>query len=179
VMSWSLTDHLPAIDQRLEFYRQSDEKILGRLTSLDQRQIARLCLESRQLAGVFHGLTPVQLAAREGCRIIEESFSIAAGRLQLMGECDFAPGRPPQILINRGAIDRVSRLALAQVGSSSAEWFQPSCLVDLTIAHELHHPLTRQAVTPVSELGAHIFVRAFTAWPFSPLLLHVLLQKDP
>jgi hypothetical protein len=186
-MRWRQPEDLRTIEQLLDFYRQADEAILGELTDLDRTAISRLSAESRQLAAAYAGLAPRQLAARCGWPIIEESLTVAAGRLHLLGECSFAPGRQPRLLINRRAIDAVSRHALKLVGDADSAWFSPAALDDLTIAHELHHLLTGhlltghlltgQAATSLNEQGAHIFARALTGWPFSPLVLPALLQR--
>lgn len=171
-------EDLRTIDDLLDFYRRADETILPRLTSLDQRALAQVCRDSRRLAEA-RGHSARQLALRHGYRIIEESFSVAGGRIQLMGECSFAPGQPAVILINRAAIDLVSRRTLQLVGRSEAAWFATAWLDDLTIAHELYHLLTGASASPLTELGAHVFARALTKWPFSPLLLPALLQRPP
>ena len=186
-MRWRQPEDLRTIEQLLDFYRQADEAILGELTDLDRTAISRLSAESRQLAAAYAGLAPRQLAARCGWPIIEESLTVAAGRLHLLGECSFAPGRQPRLLINRRAIDAVSRHALKLVGDADSAWFSPAALDDLTIAHEIHHLLTGhlltghlltgQAATSLNEQGAHIFARALTGWPFSPLVLPALLQR--
>ena len=181
-MRWHQPEDLRTIEQLLDFYRQADEAILGELTDLDRTAISRLSAESRQLAAAYAGLAPRQLAARCGWPIIEESLTVAAGRLHLLGECSFAPGRQPRLLINRRAIDAVSRHALKLVGDADSAWFSPAALDDLTIAHEIHHLLTGhlltgQAATSLNEQGAHIFARALTGWPFSPLVLPALLQR--
>lgn len=173
--------HHQTMVERFDFYRQSDEDILGALTDLGSPQIDRLCHEARQLAATFEGLTPRGLAAREGWRIIEETVLIGdhtGAGIELMGECDFFPGRPAAIMINRTGIERVSRLALRSVGTFGDAWFHPPSLTDLTISHELYHLVNRAAGDRVSELAAHVFARAFTSSPFSPLLLHALLQQD-
>ena len=172
-------DNLRAIDDLLGFYRQADESILPRLITLDDRVIEQVCVDARRLATSVSGHSPRQLALRHGCQIIEESFSIAEGRLQLMGECSFAPGERPLMRINRAAIDQVSRWTIELVGTSEAAWFGPACLAELTIAHELYHLLTGASSAPLTELGAHIFVRALTNWPFSPLILPALLRRRP
>ncbi|MFN9743733.1 MAG: hypothetical protein ACK562_16685 [Acidobacteriota bacterium] len=191
-MRWRQPEDLRTIEQLLDFYRQADEAILGKLTDLDRTAISRLSAESRQLAAAYAGLAPRQLAARCGWPVIEESLTVAAGRLHLLGECSFAPGRQPRLLINRRAIDAVSHHALKLVGDADSAWFSPAALDDLTIAHELHHLLTGhlltghlltghlltgQAATTLNEQGAHIFARALTGWPFSPLVLPALLQR--
>ncbi|MEY3283179.1 MAG: hypothetical protein RIR86_1192 [Acidobacteriota bacterium] len=186
-MRWRQPEDLRTIEQLLDFYRQADEAILGKLTDLDRTAISRLSAESRQLAADYAGLAPRQLAARCGWPIIEESLTVAAGRLHLLGECSFAPGRQPRLRINRRAIDAVSRHALKLVGDADSAWFSPAALDDLTIAHEIHHLLTGhlltghlltgQAATSLNEQGAHIFARALTGWPFSPLVLPALLQR--
>ena len=181
-MRWRQPDDRLTIEQLLDLYRQADEAILRELTDLDQPAFSRRSAEARQLAATYAGLTPRQLAARCGWPVIEESLTIAAGRICLLGECSFVPGQRPLILINRLAIDQVSRHALELVRSAEAVWFSPAVLDDLTIAHELHHLLTghlltEQSATPVHEQGAHIFARALTGWPFSPLVLPALLRR--
>ncbi len=154
--------------EALQFYLGADEHLLRRLTSLSTAEIERLVGEARSLArpGVD------RLLADYGVEQREDDWTLAGGRMLNLGECSFETGRPPRLVVNRRAI---AWFAAEMADSIAAAWFTVPRLTRLVVAHELYHVVTRD-VSWRGELGAHVFARAITRWPFSPLLLAVIAR---
>jgi hypothetical protein len=156
------------LGEALQLYLGADEQLLRRLTSLSMAEIDLLVGEARRLArpGMARLLADYRVELRE------DEWPLAGGRILNLGECWFEPRRPPRLIVNRRAIAWFAR---RMADSIAAEWFIVPRLTGLVIAHELYHLVTRDA-SAHGELGAHVFARAITSWPFSPLLLAVIAR---
>jgi hypothetical protein len=158
------------------FYSDFDEIVFKNHCDLDEQEIADLCRNARRLVHhlrLHHGTKrAADIAQAYGIVVIWEDW-------QKTGDGEISLARhtthPPSISLNMDAIKSLADLMQHWANENELMWFTEQQIAEVATAHQLCCLIESRMQS--SELAAHVFARAFTALPFSPLLYSVLLIR--
>jgi hypothetical protein len=177
-MKFTSAQNLTSFAELLRWYGDADEIVFKSHCHLDAQEIVELCREARRVARhlrLHHGpKSAAEIAQAYGIAVIRDSWRTAAGKIIFLAECH---AHPPTIRLNVDAIRMLAEMAPHWANEEELVWFTEARVTEVATAHELYHLIEPPKSSPSVELAAHVFARAFTALPFSPLIYHALLIR--
>lgn len=181
-MKFLAAQDFTSLAELLRFYSDADEIVFKSHCRLDGAEIAEACHDARRLAHrlrLRHGeQNAEEIALSLGCHILREAWQAGEGKVVYLAECSFPPKSiEATIRLNTDAIASLAGLMAQWAGEAEQEWFTEARISEVAVAHELFHVIEHRPSSPAAELEAHVFARALTQLPFSPLLYQMLLAR--